>query len=78
MTGQVRAAVDAVAQAISNAAPTTDTPADIKTLAEAAAALQFGPQGYAGHVDYRYQADCHTTNHDGERRERPTGFGSET
>ncbi len=76
-------AIGAVADAIRRVADgevpcTKDHAAALLDLANAAAALKYGPQGYAGSVDYRYRQDTdyHYTTHDGDARPRPTGFGA--
>lgn len=78
---RVDEAIAAVAGAICDAADgdlTKDRAEALRDLANAAAALKFGPQGYTGHVDYAYrnQTDYHYTSHDGEARGRPAGFGT--
>lgn len=60
----------------------------VKTMADAVAALKWGPDGgnsrqetdYRGRTETKYDgrtqtsSDEHYTRHDGEERERPTGF----
>jgi len=79
-------ALDTVAAAISKAArdftvcnvPVPKAHAEaLLDLANAAAALKFGPQGYSGRVDYDYRnhTDYHYTTRNGDARQRATGFG---
>lgn len=48
---------------------------DVTTLADAYSKVAYGPQG--ANTDYRYASDAHNTEHGGEPRTRPTGFGDD-
>lgn len=84
MSDATQRACDAIADAITqnlgkNKADRAD-PADLKTLAEAASAIHFGPQGgdknYVEDCTQIYNYDQHYTTHEGEKRTRPaTGLG---
>lgn len=67
-------ALNAVAAAITDAAGsdtlTKDRAAALLDLANAAAALKFGPDGWAGRTEYHY------TLHDEARSARNAGFGA--
>lgn len=47
---------------------------DVATLADAYAKVAYGLQG--ANTDYRYSADYHHTEHGGQPRTPPAGFGS--
>lgn len=73
MTEPQDKARDALFGAITEKVGSAETVEDVAKLADAYSAVAYGPQGQT--TVYRYFADYHDTKHEGQRLERPTGFG---
>lgn len=92
MSNATQGALDAVADAISEIVHqdcTEEKAKTLKTLADAAAQVHYGPQGWQGDTTYDYTSkqdsvqrvteersvDYHETKHNGDSREKPpAGF----
>lgn len=73
-----RAVCDQIAQRVASHAPDEQRAGELKKLAEGVAAMKHGPQGGAYNYAGTYASDTHSTDHEGEQRDRPqTGFGGD-